>query len=255
MSELDGQPAAGAADHAGDRIDDDGGDKTGVAPAPSPAAGLPRLSEPLIAPPTPVRTPYAPAAPAPPLDPLPSPPGSRSRVLLIAAGLGVLLAGAVAAGAAAMFGTHRSTPSMELPSGALSQAMDAPMPAADDAAAASPATGDTDLGLSVPMSYPRCDGSGIVVLGNVVPPRRSWQDAAAGVQRLLEDHPGASYLRTDNACPSLRQADEAGNPIYAVFRVAGRSKSEVCAAVRAAGGDAYGKWLDTATPATYIIPC
>ena len=55
-------------------------------------------------------------------------------------------------------------------------------------------------------------------------------------------HPGASYLRTDQSCPSLRQADEEGDPIYAVYRPAGITQAQVCAAVSAAGGDAYGKW-------------
>jgi serine/threonine-protein kinase len=108
-----------------------------------------------------------------------------------------------------------------------------------------------DLGLTTPMSYPACNGTGIVVLGNAVTPGQY----RAAVQRLLAAHPGASYLRTDQACPSLRQATETGNPIYAVYRVAGATRDEVCAAVNAAGGDAYGKWLDMTTDPRYIIPC
>jgi hypothetical protein len=42
----------------------------------------------------------------------------------------------------------------------------------------------------------------------------------------------------------MRRANEKGNPIYAVFEPAGTTQSEVCDAVRAAGGGAYGKWLD-----------
>ena len=101
------------------------------------------------------------------------------------------------------------------------------------------------------MSYPNCNGQGIVVLGNVTTPGLY----AAGVQRLLDAHPGAYYLRTDQTCPSLRQATAEGNPIYAVFELGGTTPGEVCAAVRAAGGDAYGKWLDTTTDPGYIIPC
>ena len=56
--------------------------------------------------------------------------------------------------------------------------------------------------------------------------------------------PGASYLRTDRTCPSLRAATEDGNPIYAVFTPAGSTEAEVCNAVRAAG-NAYGKWLNS----------
>jgi serine/threonine-protein kinase len=82
-----------------------------------------------------------------------------------------------------------------------------------------------------------------VVLGNVTTPGQYEE----GVQRLLDAHPGASYLRTDQSCPSLRQADDEGDPIYAVYRVAGRTLFELCAAVDSAGGDAYGKVLDYVT--------
>ena len=89
------------------------------------------------------------------------------------------------------------------------------------------------------------------MLGSVTTPGQY----AAGVQRLLTAHPGASYLRTDQTCPSLRAATAEGNPIYAVYRPAGTTTAEVCAAVRAAGGDAYGKWLDYTTPPSFQIPC
>ncbi|ANI42966.1 serine/threonine-protein kinase [Mycolicibacterium vaccae] len=108
-----------------------------------------------------------------------------------------------------------------------------------------------DLGLGQPMSKPSCNGQGIVVLGSVTTPGQY----AAGVQRLLAAHPGASYLRTDQACPSLRAATDEGNPIYAVYRPAGDTQAEVCAAVRSAGGDAYGKWLDYTTAPSFRIPC
>jgi serine/threonine-protein kinase len=108
-----------------------------------------------------------------------------------------------------------------------------------------------DLGLSTPMSYPTCNGQGIVILGSITTPGLY----AAGVQRLLDAHPGAFYLRTDQTCPSLRPATEEGNPIYAVFELGGTTRSEVCAAVRAEGGNAYGKLLDTTTDPGYIIPC
>lgn len=108
-----------------------------------------------------------------------------------------------------------------------------------------------DLGLAQPMSRPSCDGQGIVVLGSVTTPGQY----AAGVQRILAAHPGAYYLRTDQSCPSLRAATDQGNPIYAVYRPAGDTVVEVCAGVRSAGGDAYGKWLDYTTDPSFRIPC
>ena len=107
------------------------------------------------------------------------------------------------------------------------------------------------LNVNSPMSRPACDGTGIVVVGSVTTPGQY----AEGVQRLLNANPGASYLRTDQSCPSLRQATADGNPIYAVYRIAGRSQSAVCDAVRGAGGIAYGKWLDTTTAPDFVIPC
>jgi serine/threonine protein kinase, bacterial len=108
-----------------------------------------------------------------------------------------------------------------------------------------------DLNLPTRISVPQCNGQGIVVLGNVTTPGLY----ATGVQALLNAHPGASYLRTDHSCPSLRQVSGEGNPIYAVFELGGRTQPEVCAAVNAVGGDAYGKWLDHTTDPTYIIKC
>ncbi|GAT08440.1 serine/threonine protein kinase [Mycolicibacterium novocastrense] len=108
-----------------------------------------------------------------------------------------------------------------------------------------------DLGLPTPISTPLCNGQGIVVLGNVTTPGMY----AGGIQRLLNQYPGSSYLRTDQSCPSLRQADDEGDPIYAVYRYAGRTLSEVRSAVCATGGDAYGKWLDYVTPPDRMITC
>ena len=39
---------------------------------------------------------------------------------------------------------------------------------------------------------------------------------------------------------SLRKTSDEGNPIYAIYRVAGRSESAVCDAVRGAGDGAHG---------------
>mgnify|MGYP001145325250 CR=1 FL=1 len=108
-----------------------------------------------------------------------------------------------------------------------------------------------DLGLATPIGQPLCNGQGIVVLGNVTTPGQYEQ----GVRRLLQLFPGASYLRTDQSCPSLRQADDEGDPIYAVYRPAGFTLASVCSAVRAAGGDAYGKWLDHVHPPSHQIRC
>ncbi|MFZ2530762.1 MAG: protein kinase [Rhodococcus sp. (in: high G+C Gram-positive bacteria)] len=111
--------------------------------------------------------------------------------------------------------------------------------------------GPGDLGLSTPMTVPTCTGSGIAVVANATSPG-SYAEEIAG---HLAAHPGASYLRTDRSCPSLRQATDEGNPIYTVYFPAGTAPSDVCAAVEARGADAYGKWLDTTTDPRSMIAC
>ena len=108
-----------------------------------------------------------------------------------------------------------------------------------------------DLGLSVPMTRPACDGTGIVLLFASVTPGAY----AAEIQQALNEFPGSSYLRTDQSCPSLHQATDSGDPIYAVYRVAGHDQAEVCSAVAAAGGSAYGKWLDNTSDPDSDIAC
>ncbi|MDG5481246.1 serine/threonine-protein kinase [Mycolicibacterium gadium] len=127
---------------------------------------------------------------------------------------------------------------------------DAPAPVPPPPPRPSP-RGPGDLGLPTPISNPACNGQWIAVLGSVTTPGK-YQ---SGVQALLDQHPGASYLRTDQSCPSLRQADEKGDPIYAVYRPAGATVGAACAIVRSTGGGAYAKVLDRFTPAERLVSC
>lgn len=90
-----------------------------------------------------------------------------------------------------------------------------------------------------------------MVLGSATTPGRYRQDIA----EALSDNPGASYLRTDVSCPSLRQRSDDGNPIYAVYRAAGKTKRALCAAVADAGPGAYGRWLDTTSDPDIPVEC
>jgi serine/threonine-protein kinase len=131
-------------------------------------------------------------------------------------------------------------------------------PAAADASPAVPATRSVsaptqptgDLGLSTPMSSPSCDGSTIVVVGNVTD--APW---ASQVREQLADHPGARYLRTDRSCSTLRQATETGNPIYAAYYGPFTDVSTACSVKANAGGDAYVKTMDQATSPSSSITC
>ncbi|WP_278313460.1 serine/threonine protein kinase [Lolliginicoccus levis] len=112
---------------------------------------------------------------------------------------------------------------------------------------------EVELAVGVPMTRPSCGSSGaigIVVLGNAVTPGQYDEE----IQRLLDENPGAHYLRTDRACPSLRQSLD-GHPIYAVFKFAGTTKEAMCEAVRNAGDGAYGRWLSTTHAPDELVTC
>lgn len=104
-----------------------------------------------------------------------------------------------------------------------------------------PARNPADLGLSVPISTPVCDGTAIMVVANSTNPEtyRGQMEAA------IAANPGAQYLRTDFSCPSLRQRDENGDLIYAAYVVVGQGKSAICNAFPRFPRDDYGKLLDT----------
>jgi hypothetical protein len=202
-----------------------------------------------------------------PATPHPGSPGNRpqprrgpSAVVIALVGAALLIGGLLV-----FFGTRLSQPKQSSsspstvtigPNTQNTSAPNSPVPTTPPTTTTPPPSSPTrpsaraagDLGLPTPMSRPACDGTGMVVLGNATDPG----SYPADVQHLLNEYPGASYLRTDQSCPSLRQSLK-GNPIYAVYRVAGRTEADICAAVRGAGGQAYGKWLDTSSdPNSYI---
>lgn len=111
--------------------------------------------------------------------------------------------------------------------------------------------GSGDLGLAVPISRPSCDGRGIVVLYSAVTPGAYASEIGAA----LAANPGAKYLRTDEACPSLRARDDNGNVIYAVYLESGYTRSEVCADVAIAPAGAYGRWLDLTSDPSVLVTC
>ena len=112
-----------------------------------------------------------------------------------------------------------------------------------------PARRRGDLGLPTPISSPACDGTGIVIVENAVTPGRYATDVAS----YLAQYPGSSYLRSDASCGSLRDRDDHGNVIYAVYQVAGKTFADICRLRSQLGGRAYGKWLDNTTdPNTFI---
>lgn len=123
------------------------------------------------------------------------------------------------------------------------------VPPVDDRGGAARSSGD--LGLAAPMSRPSCDGRGIVVLYSAVTPGAY----ASEIRTALANNPGASYLRTDQACPSLRPRDDNGNVIYAVYRESGYSHAQLCADVAVAPAGSYGRWLDLTSDPSQLVQC
>lgn len=92
---------------------------------------------------------------------------------------------------------------------------------------------DIDLGVSVPISNPGCDGNYVVFVGSAVVPGKYAED----VQRFLNDYPGAEYLRTDATCSSF-SPNYNGNPIYSAYYGPFSSKASACERRNELGGDA-----------------
>lgn len=114
-----------------------------------------------------------------------------------------------------------------------------------------PATGD--LGLTVPMSRPACDGSAILIVASANDPSQY----AGEVQRMLNRYPGTSYVRTDQACTSLRQRMDTGELIYAIYYPTGGSSLDAACALAADRGisGANAKYLDNHTDPGDYRPC
>jgi hypothetical protein len=109
-----------------------------------------------------------------------------------------------------------------------------------------------DLGISRSISYPSCDGAGVVILGTAYEPK----NYAGDVESLLAANPGSEYLRTDLSCDNFRGPsleNSGGSYIYAVYRVVGRDHSDVCAAIKGAG--MYGDWLENNVDPADRINC
>lgn len=98
-----------------------------------------------------------------------------------------------------------------------------------------------DLGLSTPITRPACDGSYGAFFLSATTPGQYAQDISAS----LAQHPGASYLRTDQACASLRQSS-GGNAIYATYFPG--DLASACATKARIGGGTYVRRLDDLTP-------
>ncbi|GAA2820743.1 serine/threonine-protein kinase [Saccharopolyspora taberi] len=108
-----------------------------------------------------------------------------------------------------------------------------------------------DLGLSVPISKPACDGGYIVMVGSAVTPGSYTQQ----VQQHLEKHPGTSYQHSPSTgCESLRTHLN-GAEIYSVYYGPYGGKAEACAKRASVAGDSFVRRLDHVSPADNVVGC
>jgi len=108
-----------------------------------------------------------------------------------------------------------------------------------------------DLGLSVPMSQPACDGTWVAFVGSSSDPATIVSD----ITSLLNAHPGSQYTLTRGGCTSLRQALPDGRDIYAVYLGPFADQASACAAATQAGNGAYVKRVDDSTPPEQFWSC
>lgn len=107
-----------------------------------------------------------------------------------------------------------------------------------------------DLGLTVPVSTPACDGSYVLLVASSVEP----DDYAGEIQGFLDQNPGSNYLHSPSTgCGSLRSQVN-GADIYAVYFGPFASKEAACAGQQSVPGS-YVKQLDNSTPPDRILAC
>jgi cytoskeletal protein RodZ len=110
---------------------------------------------------------------------------------------------------------------------------------------------DGDLGVEgTPISKPSCNDAYITVVASAIGEYAS----AAGIEAVLDDYPGSSYLRTDLTCPSLNPSVD-GQPIYVVYFGPFNTAGEACAA-RSRGPDgAYPRQLSNELAPDHGVAC
>ena len=114
-----------------------------------------------------------------------------------------------------------------------------------------PGTVPGDLAIpGFPMQAPPCNDSFITIIASAV----GNDVAPEGILVYLEDHPGSSYLRTDQTCPSLAQSVD-GEPIYVVFFGPFAVADDACTA-RAQGTEgSYVRQLSATLGPDHSVPC
>jgi hypothetical protein len=117
--------------------------------------------------------------------------------------------------------------------------------------AATAAPGSGDLGVpGHPIQRPPCDGGYITVLASAI----GGEATSAGMASVLDQYSGASYLRTDQTCPSLTQSSN-GQPIYVVYLGPFAVDSDACQARSQGPTGAYVRRLSNDLTPQHSVSC
>ena len=108
-----------------------------------------------------------------------------------------------------------------------------------------------DLGLTIAMTQPPCDGRFITLIGATVTPGQYESQTAS----ILQTYPSSNYLLTEITCSSLRGRTDAGNQIYSVYFGPFDTAEQACAARGFGPSDAYVKRLDNVTSPSDGVDC
>lgn len=113
-----------------------------------------------------------------------------------------------------------------------------------------PGTVPGDLGIpGIPMAQPACDGQYVTILASI-----KQTTASAMEHALRTEFPGASYLRTDQTCPSLNVGASDGSPLYRIFVGPFPDAPTACAARAQSSQGAFVKRLSDESP-QHTVTC
>lgn len=126
-----------------------------------------------------------------------------------------------------------------------------PAPPATTAPGAGPDAVPGDLAIAGrPMQQPSCNGSYITIIASAI----GSQATPSGIAAVLDDYSGSSYLRTDQSCPSLRQA-VGGEAIYVVYFGPYGDDDAACDARTAGPDGAYARQLSNDVGPDHSVNC
>jgi hypothetical protein len=113
------------------------------------------------------------------------------------------------------------------------------------------AAGSGDLGVpGHPIQRPPCDGGYITVLASAI----GDQATPSGMDAVLDQYTGSSYLRTDQTCPSLTQSS-GGQPIYVVYLGPYAVDADACQARSIGPNGAYVRRLSNDLTPQHTVDC